>query len=190
MKTLKVLIIILFVLLFIVVTLISIHYFGMQVKEKEQLQKAQNIINNNQNNTIEIVTKEELELNDNIIGILEIPKIELTAPIQEGTSEEVLNQAIGHFSESAFWNGNVAFANHNRSKYVQYFEKINQLQLGDEIIYKTRLGTRTYAVYESVVIESTDWSVIANTEDNIVTLITCIENNPDARLCVKAKEIV
>lgn len=189
MKALKILIIILFVLLFIVVTLISIHYFSMQATEKEQLEKAKNIINTAKENEMEIVTKEELELNDNVIGILEIPIIELLAPIQEGTSESILNEAIGHFSESAFWNGNVAFASHNRSKYVQYFENIHKLQPGDKIIYKTKLGTRIYSVYESVTIEDTDWSVIENTNENIVTLITCINDKPDNRLCVKAKEI-
>lgn len=189
MKALKILIIILFVLLLIVVTLISIYYFSMKATEKKQLEKAKNIINTAKENEMEIVTKEELELNDNIIGILEIPIIELLAPVQEGTGESILNEAIGHFSESAFWNGNVAFASHNRSKYVQYFENIHKLQPGDKIIYKTKLGTRIYSVYESITIEDTDWSVIENTNENIVTLITCINDKPNNRLCVKAKEI-
>ena len=189
MKTLKILIIVLFVLLFIVVTLISMHYFSMRETEKKQLDTAINIISTAQEDEIEIVTKEELALNNNVIGILEIPVLDLIAPVQEGTSEDILKIAIGHFSESAFWNGNVAFASHNRSQHVQYFEKINELQSGDEIIYKTKLGTRTYAVYEIKIIESTDWSVIENTNENIVTLITCINDNPSSRLCIKAKEI-
>ena len=97
-------------------------------KEKEQLEIANNIINNTKENEIPVVTKEELELNKNVIGILEIPTINLVAPIQEGTDEETLKVAIGHFSESSFWDGNVAFTSHNRSKYVQYFEKINELK--------------------------------------------------------------
>jgi len=188
-KALKILIILLVVLLFIVITLISIHYFSMQATEKKQLDKAKNIINTASENEIEIVTKNELALNDNLVGILEIPSLDLVAPIQEGTSEDILKVAIGHFSESSFWNGNVAFASNNRSQYVQYFENIHELKPGDTIIYKTKLGTRTYAVYESTIIEATDWSVIENTSENIVTLITCINNNPDSRLCVKAKEI-
>lgn len=189
MKALKILIIMLFVLLFIVVTLISIHYFSMQATEKKQLDKAKNIINTASENEIEIVTKEELELNDNVIGILEIPSLDLIAPVQEGTSEDILKVAIGHFSESCFWNGNVAFASHNRSQYVQYFENIHKLQPGDKIIYKTKLGTRIYAVCESITIDDTDWSVIENTNENIVTLITCISDKPDSRLCVKARAI-
>lgn len=67
--------------------------------------------------------------------------------------------------------------------------KSTNLKNGDEIIYKTKLGTKTYEVYESTVIEATDWSVIENTNENIVTLITCIENDASSRLCVRAKEI-
>ena len=82
-----------------------------------------------------------------------------------------------------------ALASHNRSRYAHYFERINELQNGDEIIYKTKLGTKKYAVYENKVIESTDWSVIENTKENIITLITCVKNNQAKRLCVRAKEI-
>ena len=125
MKTLKILLIILSVL-FIILQCVLL--FKSVNKEKEQLEIANNIINNTKENEIPVVTKEELELNKNVIGILEIPAINLVAPIQEGTDEETLKVAIGHFSESSFWDGNVAFASHNRSKYVQYFEKINELK--------------------------------------------------------------
>lgn len=189
MKKKYVMLIILSILVFIVTVVISAQYFSKRIIEKKQLKIAQNIINTENQNEIEIVTNDELEINDNIIGILEIPKIELVAPIQEGTSDKVLKAAVGHFSESSFWNGNVALASHNRSKYVQYFEKINELQDGDEIVYRTKLGTRKYSVYESKTIDETDWSVIENTSENIITLITCVKDRPKIRLCVRAKEI-
>lgn len=189
MKKKYVILIILAILIFVVTVIISAHYFSKQTIEKRQLEIAQNIINTENQNDIEIVTNDELETNDNVIGILEIPKLDIVAPIQEGTNEKILRVAVGHFSESSFWNGNVALASHNRSKYVQYFEKINELQNGDEIIYKTKLGTRKYAVYESKTIDETDWSAIENTTENIITLITCVKNSPEIRLCVRAKEI-
>lgn len=67
--------------------------------------------------------------------------------------------------------------------------KSTNLKNGDEIIYKTKLGTKKYIVYEKQIIASTDWSVIENTNENIVTLITCIENDASSRLCIRAKEI-
>ena len=190
MKRAKILLVLLlFLIVFIISVVISAKYFSAKYSEKKQLKIANNIISNGNKNETEIITNNELEENENVIGILEIPKIDLIAPIQEGTDLDTLKVAIGHFSESSFWTGNVALASHNRSKYVQYFERINELQSGDEIIYKTKFGTRKYIVYDSKIIESTDWSVIENTENNIITLITCIMNDSSSRLCVKAKEL-
>ena len=47
---------------------------------------------------------------------------------------------------------------------------------------------RRYVVKNSKQIESTDWSVISNTKENKITLITCIKNQPHLRFCVKAVE--
>ena len=37
-------------------------------------------------------------------------------------------------------------------------------------------------------IDSRDWSVISQTAENKVTLITCVKNKPELRLCVQAIE--
>lgn len=188
MKESKVVLTIIIILILMIAIPISNFYITKKVTEKKQLEKATNIIKNSEKNEIEVITNKELEANENIIGIIEIPKLNLSAPIQEGTSQEILKVAVGHFEESSLWNGNVALASHNRSIYVHYFERINELQDGDEIIYKTKLGIRKYIVYENKVIESTDWSVIENTQENILTLITCVKNSSDKRLCIRAKE--
>lgn len=187
MKESKIVLTILFV--FVIFISVSIHHINRNITETKQIKIANNIINKRQNNEIEIATNDELEVNDNIIGTLEIPKLELIAPIQEGTSDEILKEAVGHFKESSFWNGNVALASHNRSRYAHYFEIIHNLKNGDEIIYKTKMGEKRYSVYENKTIDSTDWSVIENTKENVLTLITCVKNNKDKRLCIRAKEI-
>ena len=46
-----------------------------------------------------------------------------------------------------------------------------------------------YTVYNTKEIDSTDWSVTLETSENIITLITCISNKPEKRLCVQAKAI-
>ena len=38
-------------------------------------------------------------------------------------------------------------------------------------------------------IEDTDWSKLSKTEDNRITLITCVRNVPTKRYCVQAVEI-
>lgn len=60
---------------------------------------------------------------------------------------------------------------------------------GDTIIYKTALGERTYQVVSTKEISSTDWSITEDTEDkNIITLVTCITNQPNKRFCVVGEE--
>lgn len=164
--------------------------YKLQKIENKLLDIAQNVISTNENiepQTTDVIVKEELELNENVIGILEIPKLKLTAPVKEGTTQEILKYSIGHFSNSSNWDGNIALASHNRGNYVaHYFENIHELVVGDEIIYKTKFGERRYVVEVSKQIKSTDWSVISNTKENRITLITCINNNPKLRFCVQA----
>ena len=166
--------------------------YKLQKTENKLLDIAQNVISINENieTQTEIIVKEELELNENVIGILEIPKLNLTAPVKEGTTQEILKYSIGHISNSSNWDGNIALASHNRGNYVaHYFENIHELVVGDEIIYKTKFGERRYVVEVSKQIKNTDWSVISNTKENRITLITCIKNNPKLRLCVQGIEI-
>ena len=62
------------------------------------------------------------------------------------------------------------------------------MKLGDEIIYKTPYGIKTYEIVLSTIIDETDWSYLQETEDNRITLITCVRNKPQKRLCVQAVE--
>ncbi len=141
----------------------------------------------------ENITKEDILLEDEIIGILRIPKLNIEAPIKEGTSQEVMKTSIGHFTESDYWNGNVSLASHNGGTNAHFFEHINKLKENDEIQYITKLGSKKYKVEKIYKIASYDWSsVTANTNlenKNTITLITCINGMPNYRLCVKGVEI-
>lgn len=135
-----------------------------------------------------LFSNEVLEKNENVIGRLIIDKIKVNGPIVEGTSVDVLKKAIGHFSNSKFWTGNVCLASHNRGSNAHYFEKLNKLRVGDEIKYQTKLGTKVYVVNEINKIKEDDLSVLNNTDNNAMTLITCVKLHPDLRLCVRAIE--
>ena len=67
-----------------------------------------------------------------------------------------------------------------------YFARINELEPGDEIIYTTKYGERKYIVDTKKEILETDWSNLEGTSDNRLTLITCIKNKVNQRLCVQA----
>nr|MBP3680550.1 class D sortase [Clostridia bacterium] len=130
--------------------------------------------------------------NGDVIGLILIPKINIEAPIREGTSQKVMENSVGHFVESDYWDGNVSLASHNSGTSAHYFEKINTLEINDEIIYKTVNGTKKYRVQHINKIKSTDWSMInkkSNNENNTITLITCINRQPNYRLCVRGIEV-
>lgn len=146
--------------------------------------------NSNDTNTVieENTTEDDLIPND-VIGTLEIPKIDVKAQIKEGVDLDTLATDIGHFPNSSIWNGNIALASHNRGSNVQhYFQDINKLEKGDLIIYKSEMGERRYKVTDILEIESTDWSKIEDTKENKITLITCVANKPELRLCVQGEE--
>ncbi len=136
---------------------------------------------------------EDAALPDGSMGILTIPKLSLSAPIyetEEGGEMESMTKGIAHFAVSSAWNGNVALCSHNVAPAgaVAYFRDIHQLEKGDTLSYKTALGERTYKVTEIKEISEDDWSALARTEDNRLTLITCITGKPTMRLLVQAVE--
>lgn len=129
------------------------------------------------------------ETNNNIISYLSIPSISLEkAPIKEGIDEITLNEYIGHFPSTSKTDGNIGVAAHNRGYKNNYFMNINKLKSGDEIIYKTEDRDKVYKVDKKIEIDSYDWSYLNQTADNRITLITCIDNNPNKRLVVQAVE--
>ena len=118
-----------------------------------------------------------------------IPKINLDAPILEGTSQSNLRRGVGHFEETSIWEGNICLAAHNRGYKYNYFQEIKRLENGDVIEYKNNNQSKIYSVAWTGNIKETDLSYLENTKENKITLITCAENMPEYRLCVQACEI-
>lgn len=155
--------------------------------------KENSAINSTQEETIETqVTEENIEPKNEKIHIwkIEIPKINLSADIAEGTSSKVIAKYVGHFSKTSSLNGNIGLAAHNRGIGVEsYFKNIKNLDIGDIIIYQKDEEIKEYKVTENVVIDETDWTYLQNTNDNRITLITCVEGKPQYRRCVQAIEV-
>ena len=96
----------------------------------------------------------------------------------------------GHFNETNLWFGNVALASHNEGSYAHYFSKIKELKNGEEIVYKTNMGERRYSVCENKIINETNVEVLEDTEENTITLITCVTGKSKYRQCVIGKEMI
>lgn len=120
---------------------------------------------------------------------IQIPKLNLDAHIEEGTTDDILLRAVGHFENTGKWNGNVCLAGHNRGYQCNFFQKIKDLKVGDEIIYCTAQGKKVYQVQTNKVILETDWSYIENTKDDRITLITCEENRGEYRRCIQGVQV-
>ena len=133
------------------------------------------------------VTK-DLYYSNGSLGTLKIPAIDLTVKIYEGSDSRTLAKGAGHFTNTSIWDGNVAFAAHNRGV-NNYFGKIHTLDIGDTIILKTRLGTRTYTVTDVMKVDETDSSMLAPNSGNCITLFTCVRDQREYRWCVRAVEV-
>lgn len=164
------------------------------------------IIKNNKNqekidNVIEVYTDKNIqdrldnEETDNlllqidgesVVGVIKIEQINFEGLVYEGTSLDTLAKGVGHFENSAYYNGNVCLAAHNTNN---FWAKLYTLHTGDKITYISFLGTKEYYVNNVTEIDETDWTNLENTEENTLTLITCVKNTPSKRLCVQAIEI-
>ena len=120
------------------------------------------------------------------IGSLKIPSIGLNVKIYQGTDDAALRYGVGHFENTSIWEGNVAIAGHNRGV-NSYFGRIHTLKPGASIQLTTKIGTRKYQVDRVAKIAATDVSVLSARQNDIITLITCVRDQPEYRWCVQAK---
>lgn len=152
--------------------------------KKESIITQENQINNSNNfNQNNIISKEIQPENSNWKII--IPKINLEANINQGTSPQILEEYVGHFENTSKFDGNIGLAAHNNT----FFKNLKNVKIGDEIIYVSEFGNKQYKVTFIEKIQETDWSMLKQTKENKITLITCVKNMPQLRLCVQATEI-
>ena len=128
---------------------------------------------------------EDVVRKNRTLGTLRIPSLDIYAKVYDDETPSSLSKGVGHFTSTSAWEGNVGIAGHNRGSSVVIGD-IKDLSLGDRITYSTDLGTRNYEVTMVTQIAETDWSYLTATTDNRITLITCVEDEPDLRWCVQA----
>lgn len=134
---------------------------------------------------------EAVQMDDTSIGVLTIPDIGLSVRVFESENQmEDMGKGASHFKSTSCWFGNVGLSAHNVNPDGTngYFLNLHQIKNGAELTYKTGLGERVYTVESVSEIAQDDWSLLKRTEDNRLTLITCITGKPNLRLCVQAVE--
>ena len=116
--------------------------------------------------------------NDGIMGYIEIPSIDVTLPIYHGTSEEVLQVAIGHIEGSSLPIGgpstHCVISGHRGLPSSRLFTDIDQLSEGDLFTLLVLDETLTYEVDQIRIVEPDDTSLLEIEEgEDLCTLVTC-----------------
>ena len=125
----------------------------------------------------------------NVIGIIEIPSIDIRYPVMEGTGSAVLNAGIGHIPETAGIgeSGNCVLCGHNGSRYGTFFTPLNQISIGDvETIIDKKGQAHIYEVTETEVVNPYDNSIKTQGEGKELTLFTCSQKGT-MRFVVKCR---
>ena len=108
---------------------------------------------------------------DDLIGRLEIPRLEIKAIIREGDDDATLRHAVGHISSTAAPGevGNVALAAHRDT----FFRPLRNIRKNDRIIVSTLDGTYEYLVQTTKIVSPSDVSVLKASAAKELTLVTC-----------------
>ena len=127
---------------------------------------------------------------DEMLGIIEIPKINVKYPVFSKYNDELLKiSPCKFYGKSPKEYGNLCIAGHNYNN-SKFFSNLFLLEYGDEIyLYDNSEQKYEYIVFSSYEVKSSDKSPITNFDKNIkqLTLVTCNNLNQN-RLIVKAKQ--
>lgn len=180
------------IILIAIITLIGVIFFAVKYPVYKANKDAESIQigdNSDLNDTpLENIEQDIIHYDDEI-GTLTIPDILLdNAPIRESVELSTLSETIGHFPSTSIYEGNVGLASHNSGSQGDFFKNLKKIKIGSEIFYQTNYGTKRYVVTTKEIISEEDWSYLQETEDNRITLITCVAGQKDKRLCVQAIE--
>lgn len=113
--------------------------------------------------------------NIDALGILTIPKIDLSVLIGQDVGNDILRFAVGHFKGTALpgETGNCCIAGHRNYTWGKFFNRLNEVAKGDKILIDRDGKTYTYTVTETLVVDPEDTWVLNQTQNAEITLVTC-----------------
>lgn len=164
-------------------------YYVFSLNKKERISNS--IINNynisrlyaNKNTPYE-------EIDNNLFGIIEIPKINIYYPVFSNINDELLKiSPCKFYGGSLEEDGNICIAGHNYNNSM-FFSNISKLTKNDMIFLYDNLGRRySYIVYDVYEVIESDLTPVLNYKANSkeLTLITCNNLNSN-RIIVKSKK--
>jgi len=106
-----------------------------------------------------------------LVGRIEVPRLRLSALVREGVDVRTLRGSVGHVPGTALpgRRGYTAFAAHRDT----FFGPLKGIRTGDEVIVTTPGAVHHYAVTGTRIVDPSDVSVLRQSDDGRLTLVTC-----------------
>ena len=194
----KVINVILTLLIIAAIVVIGLIVYNYVVSEKNDSNLAKVVTEIEQqfsNNTGNTNSVEPVKVQYNgfdVVGLIEIPSINIKYPIINKTNDTTMKYSITKFSGGEINSiGNFTVAGHNNLNGTM-FGKVKRLKMGDQIkLTDLYNNTVTYEIFDIYSVDPNDVSCLDSVEENTkeVTLITCT-NGHLKRLITKAREVV
>ena len=135
-----------------------------------------------------------LELGE-MVGTINIPKININLPIYEGITSTNLTKGVAHMEDTSLPNGDInthsILAGHTGISQAEIFDNLNELEIDDEFYISFYGNITKYRVIEKRVVLPDDTSSLKIEENRcLVTLVTCTPKTVNThRLLVTGEKI-
>ena len=142
------------------------------------------------NGEVEVTSKND----STSISILRIPAIQLESPVLVGATAPKLNRTLGmieNLDAPGTPNGSTAIAGHQSHRYGHFFNRLNELQIGDRFELEISTDLLVYEVFDIQIVKPNNVEVLNRQEGkSMLSLITCYpERSNKYRLVVQAKHV-
>ena len=182
------------VLILLGVAIVAIPFL-LRMKEQERSNRYMKAFEEEQNeekqNKKDHKKKDSLLLQEGVVGIIEIPSLDIKYPVFEGAGSVQLNEGIGHMTNTTelCGKGNCVLAGHNGSRRGVYFTYLCNIEAGAKVMLMNRKKEKhEYTVKEMKVVNPYDEWVTKQTEGESLTLFTCAEHGTK-RFVVKCEPV-
>lgn len=130
-------------------------------------------------------------IKSNMEGILEIAKINLEVPILSEATKKNLDISVSSIINTgkAGQIGNYCIAGHNSKYYGKNFNRLDEVEIGDNIKVNDGTSEYQYIVYDKLLVKPQEiWVLKGNETHREITLITCDKiYNSTQRLIIKGR---
>ncbi|MGN1132959.1 MAG: class C sortase [Oscillospiraceae bacterium] len=119
-----------------------------------------------------------LDVNDGVMAVLDIPKIDVKLPVYHGTDESVLQMGIGHLEGSSFPVGgkgtHSVLSGHRGLPNAELLSGLDRIELGDYFTIRVLGETLTYQVDNIETVLPDDLHLLEIDENkDLCTIVTC-----------------